>query len=206
VASEIVISTGGSFSRRRISTTIQPTASPIATPSTMFSGSRQATSPSEKLPETTNGVTVSRYCSSSLDAIRHAANAIKAGEGDTYIAAGVEWVSRYNERTEAAGADDQNERLFRTRAFFVTLNEKTIKNAMVSEQWLRLNQLGRHSGGRQPARHHVREALHTLLLIGRVVTDQKDHGQDESERSSYGVARHTWSGAGVAAATCSRCR
>src|SRR6185436_10581947 len=63
---------------------------------------------SEKLPETTNGVTVSRYCSSSLDSIRHAANAIKAGEGDTYIAAGVEWVSRCNERTEPAGADDQN--------------------------------------------------------------------------------------------------
>jgi acetyl-CoA C-acetyltransferase len=63
---------------------------------------------SEKLPETTNGVTISRYCSSSLDAIRHAGNAIKAGEGDAYIAAGVEWVSRYNERTEPAGADDQN--------------------------------------------------------------------------------------------------
>ena len=66
---------------------------------------------SEKLSETTNGVTVSRYCSSSLDSIRHAANAIKAGEGDTYIAAGVEWVSRYNERTEPAGAADQNEKL-----------------------------------------------------------------------------------------------
>ncbi len=37
---------------------------------------------SEKLPQTVNGVTVSRYCSSSLDAIRHAGNAIKAGEGD----------------------------------------------------------------------------------------------------------------------------
>ena len=66
---------------------------------------------SEKLPETVNGVTVSRYCSSSLDAIRHAGNAIKAGEGDTYIAAGVEWVSRYNERTEPAGEADQNENL-----------------------------------------------------------------------------------------------
>ena len=41
---------------------------------------------SERLPETVNGVTVSRYCSSSLDAIRHAGNAIKAGEGDAYIA------------------------------------------------------------------------------------------------------------------------
>jgi acetyl-CoA C-acetyltransferase len=66
---------------------------------------------SERLPETVNGVTVSRYCSSSLDAIRHAGNAIKAGEGDAYIAAGVEWVSRYNERTEPAGAADQNSKL-----------------------------------------------------------------------------------------------
>jgi acetyl-CoA C-acetyltransferase len=66
---------------------------------------------SEKLPQTVNGVTVSRYCSSSLDAIRHAGNAIKAGEGDVYLAAGVEWVSRYNERTEAAGADDRNPNL-----------------------------------------------------------------------------------------------
>src|SRR5213592_1315799 len=66
---------------------------------------------SENLPQTVNGVTISRYCSSSLDAIRHAGNAIRAGEGDTYIAAGVEWVSRYNERTEPAGAADQNEKL-----------------------------------------------------------------------------------------------
>src|SRR5215218_6466652 len=66
---------------------------------------------SERLPQTVNGVTISRYCSSSLDAIRHAGNAIKAGEGDAYIAAGVEWVSRYNERTEPAGAADQNEKL-----------------------------------------------------------------------------------------------
>ena len=58
---------------------------------------------SEKLPETVNGVTMSRYCASSLDSIRHAANAVRAGQGDTYIAAGVEWVSRYNERTEPAG-------------------------------------------------------------------------------------------------------
>ena len=66
---------------------------------------------SEKLPDTVNGVTVSRYCASSLEAIRQAANAVRAGEGDTYIAAGVEWVSRYNERQEAAGVADQNEKL-----------------------------------------------------------------------------------------------
>jgi acetyl-CoA C-acetyltransferase len=66
---------------------------------------------SERLPQSVNGVTFSRYCASSLDSIRHAANAVRNGEGDTYIAAGVEWVSRYNERQEAAGVADQNEKL-----------------------------------------------------------------------------------------------
>jgi acetyl-CoA C-acetyltransferase len=66
---------------------------------------------SEKLPVSVNGVTVSRYCASSLEAIRQTANAVRAGEGDVYIAAGVEWVSRYNERQEAAGVADQNEKL-----------------------------------------------------------------------------------------------
>ena len=66
---------------------------------------------SEKLPLETNGVTVSRYCASGLDAIRIASNAVKAGQGDVYIAAGVEAVSQYNERQEAAGVADQNEKL-----------------------------------------------------------------------------------------------
>src|SRR5215217_6089876 len=41
------------------------------------------------------GVTVNRYCSSSLQTIRMAAHAIKAGEGDVFVAAGVETVSRF---------------------------------------------------------------------------------------------------------------
>jgi acetyl-CoA C-acetyltransferase len=47
------------------------------------------------------GVTVNRYCSSSLQTIRMAAHAIRAGEGDVFIAAGVETVSRFG-----AGASD----------------------------------------------------------------------------------------------------
>jgi acetyl-CoA C-acetyltransferase len=41
------------------------------------------------------GVTVNRYCSSSLQAIRMAAHAVKAGEGDAFVCAGVETVSRF---------------------------------------------------------------------------------------------------------------
>lgn len=47
------------------------------------------------------GVTVNRYCSSSLQTIRMAAHAIRAGEGDVFVAAGVETVSRF-----ANGASD----------------------------------------------------------------------------------------------------
>src|SRR5437588_3600573 len=40
------------------------------------------------------GTTVNRFCASSLQTARMAFHAIKAGEGDTYVAAGVEAVSR----------------------------------------------------------------------------------------------------------------
>ncbi|MER6074004.1 acetyl-CoA C-acetyltransferase [Streptomyces sp. NPDC001817] len=41
------------------------------------------------------GTTVNRYCSSSLQSTRMALHAIKAGEGDVFISAGVETVSRF---------------------------------------------------------------------------------------------------------------
>src|ERR671925_209849 len=66
---------------------------------------------SERLPVSVNGATISRYCASSLESIRQAANAVKAGQGDAYIAAGVEWVSRYNEAVDGARPQDQNEKL-----------------------------------------------------------------------------------------------
>ncbi|MCW2984171.1 MAG: acetyl-CoA C-acyltransferase [Conexibacter sp.] len=66
---------------------------------------------SDKLGQSTNGSTVSRYCASGLDAIRNAANAVVAGQGDVYIAGGVEFVSRYNAAQEAAHPEDQNENL-----------------------------------------------------------------------------------------------
>ena len=44
---------------------------------------------------TVPGCTITRYCSSSLQTLRMASHAIKAGEGDVFIAAGVEGVSRF---------------------------------------------------------------------------------------------------------------
>ena len=54
------------------------------------------------------GTTVNRYCSSSLQTIRMAFHAIKAGEGDAYIAAGVECVSRFVKGSSDSWPDTKN--------------------------------------------------------------------------------------------------
>ncbi len=54
------------------------------------------------------GVTVNRYCSSSLQTIRMAAHAIKAGEGDVFVAGGVETVSRYGEGYSDSGSHNEH--------------------------------------------------------------------------------------------------
>lgn len=46
------------------------------------------------LPEHIAGVTVNRLCASGLNAINHAARAIKVGEGDVFVAGGVESMTR----------------------------------------------------------------------------------------------------------------
>src|SRR5437660_8291708 len=49
-----------------------------------------------ELPHTVPGTTVNRFCASSLQTIRMAHHAIRAGEGDTFVAAGVESISQVN--------------------------------------------------------------------------------------------------------------
>ena len=56
------------------------------------------------------GVTVNRYCSSSLMTTRIAAHAIEAGEGDVFLSVGVECVSRY-QNGYADPPDSENPRL-----------------------------------------------------------------------------------------------
>ena len=54
------------------------------------------------------GTTVNRYCSSSLQTTRMAFHAIKAGEGDVYISAGVECVSRLARGSSDSWPDTKN--------------------------------------------------------------------------------------------------
>jgi acetyl-CoA C-acetyltransferase len=54
------------------------------------------------------GTTVTRYCSSSLQTTRMAMHAIKAGEGDVFISAGVEMVSRFAKGSSDSHPDTKN--------------------------------------------------------------------------------------------------
>ncbi len=54
------------------------------------------------------GTTVTRYCSSSLQTTRMAFHAIKAGEGDAFISAGVECVSRLANGSSDSWPDTRN--------------------------------------------------------------------------------------------------
>src|SRR5205823_3404998 len=62
------------------------------------------------LPETVPGTTVNRFCASSLQTIRMAFHAVRAGEGDAYVAAGVESISQVDGYPK--DADELHPKLF----------------------------------------------------------------------------------------------
>jgi acetyl-CoA C-acetyltransferase len=54
------------------------------------------------------GATITRYCSSSVQTTRMAFHAIKAGEGDVFVSAGVEMVSRFTKGNSDSHPDTRN--------------------------------------------------------------------------------------------------
>jgi acetyl-CoA C-acetyltransferase len=74
------------------------------------------------------GTTVNRYCSSSLQTIRMAAHAIRAGEGDVFIAAGVETVSRF-----ASGASDSGKAI--NPRFEAAMKRTAERSEKVTDPW-----------------------------------------------------------------------
>ncbi|HSE71432.1 MAG TPA: acetyl-CoA C-acetyltransferase [Nocardioidaceae bacterium] len=62
------------------------------------------------------GTTITRYCSSSLQTTRMALHAIKAGEGDVFISAGVETVSRFAKGNSDSLPDTMNPAFAEARA------------------------------------------------------------------------------------------
>jgi acetyl-CoA C-acetyltransferase len=68
------------------------------------------------------GTTLTRYCSSSLQTTRMAYHAIKAGEGDVFVSAGVETVSRYVKGNSDTYPDTHN-------PVFAAAEERSVRRA-----------------------------------------------------------------------------
>src|ERR1700709_58016 len=74
------------------------------------------------------GTTVNRYCSSSLQTTRMAFHAIKAGEGDVFISAGVETVSRFGVGASDGAPNSKN-------ALFDEAQERTTAQSAGADEW-----------------------------------------------------------------------
>ncbi|MFC4786919.1 acetyl-CoA C-acetyltransferase [Nocardioides sp. MAHUQ-72] len=82
------------------------------------------------------GATVTRYCASSVQTTRMAFHAIKAGEGDIFVSAGVETVSRFAKGTSDHWPDTQN-------PLFEEAKARTAKTAEGGVDWHDPRQDGR---------------------------------------------------------------
>ena len=91
------------------------------------------------------GTTVNRYCSSSLQTSRMAMHAIRAGEGDVFVSAGVETVSRFASGSADGWPDTRN-------PLFAEAQQRTAKVAGV-----RRRRVARPPRRRRRARHLHRD-------------------------------------------------
>ncbi|WP_228000397.1 acetyl-CoA C-acetyltransferase [Nocardia australiensis] len=80
--------------------------------------------------DTVPAVTVNRACASSVQTTRMAFNAIKAGDGDVFVSAGVECVSRYPQQNGVGAGDVQ----FQNR-LFAQAQERTARLAETNRTW-----------------------------------------------------------------------
>ena len=76
------------------------------------------------------GSTVNRFCASSTQTARMAYHAIKSGEGDVFIAGGVESTSSYFQFTGAGGMGDDD-----INPIFATAAERTVEIAKSNAMW-----------------------------------------------------------------------
>ncbi|HEX8780942.1 MAG TPA: acetyl-CoA C-acetyltransferase [Nocardioides sp.] len=72
--------------------------------------------------------TITRYCASSVQTTRMAFHAIKAGEGDVFVSAGVETVSRFGKGTPDSWPDTHN-------PVFAEAEERTFEAAQGGTSW-----------------------------------------------------------------------
>jgi acetyl-CoA C-acetyltransferase len=119
------------------------------------------------------GVTVNRYCSSSLQAIRMAAHAVKAGEGDVFVAAGVETVSRYAHGAADVGPHNPvfAEAEARTAARAAAAGEPWAPHAGLDDVYIAMGQTAENVAEHKKVSRRIQDEL-ALLSQTRAVESQ----------------------------------
>jgi acetyl-CoA C-acetyltransferase len=128
------------------------------------------------------GTTVNRYCSSSLQTSRMAMHAIKAGEGEVFISAGVETVSRFTKGNADGLPDTKN-------PVFGEAELRTEKFAGGGQTWV-----DPREGGQLPDAYITmgQTAENVAQLKGVTRADQDEFGVRSQNLAERAIANGFW--------------
>jgi acetyl-CoA C-acetyltransferase len=138
------------------------------------------------------GATLTRYCASSLQTTRMAFHAIKAGEGDVFVSAGVETVSRYA-RGNSDGLPDEVQALVGggwQNAKFADAHARSEKRAQGgAETWTD----PREDGALPDVYLAMGQTAENLAQVYNVTREEMDHfGVRSQNLAEKGIAEGFW--------------
>jgi acetyl-CoA C-acetyltransferase len=128
------------------------------------------------------GTTINRYCSSSLQSTRMAMHAIRAGEGDVFISAGVETVSRYTKGNTDGIPDTKN-------PVFAEAVTRTERSAAGGQTWTDPRQKG-HLPDAYIAMGQTAENVSQLRGVTR--EEQDEFGVRSQNLAEKAIANGFW--------------
>ncbi|KIQ19232.1 acetyl-CoA C-acetyltransferase [Rhodococcus sp. MEB064] len=125
------------------------------------------------------GTTITRYCSSSLQTTRMALHAIKAGEGDVFISAGVETVSRFVKGNSDSYPDTQN-------PIYADAQARTEKIAQGGQTWVD----PREEGNLPDAYIAMGQTAENVAQLTGISREEQDHwGVRSQNRAEEAIAK-----------------
>ncbi len=137
------------------------------------------------LPASVPGTTVNRFCASSLQAIRMAFHAVRAGEGEVFVAAGVESVSQVDAMPRSL--DELHPKLFGDTA---EIADVYIPMGMTAENVAERWKIGREEMDRFAQRSQERAvAAQDAGVFGREIVAYQDVSVDDGPRRESSVER-----------------
>ena len=129
------------------------------------------------------GTTITRYCSSSLQTTRMAMHAIRAGEGDVFISAGVETVSRFAKGSSDGLPDTKNPLFGQARG----------RTEQAAERAPRTGRIPRERGELPDIYIPMGQTAENLALLKGISREEMDHfGVRSQNLAEQAIANGFW--------------